>query len=70
MAAARHVWTMFPGTWQVRVMESNRAALNFWQRAIAAFTGEAVHPSRIEKDGLCWHVFAFESKVPLQTPQI
>lgn len=73
MAAARHVWTMFPGTWQVRVMESNRAALNFWQHAITAFTGAAIESTPIEKDGICWHVFAFESKDAeplLQTPQI
>ncbi len=59
MKAAHQVWSRFPGPWQVRVMESNRSALIFWQRAITAFTGEAIPPTRIEKDGEPWHVFAF-----------
>ena len=57
---AHEVWNRFPGPWQVRVMQSNRTALNFWQRAITTFNGEAVHPARIEKDGECWYVFTFE----------
>jgi predicted acetyltransferase len=65
MKIAHEVWRRFSGPWEVRVMESNRVALNFWQRAIAAFIGEAIHPARIEKDNEFWYVFAFESK---QTP--
>jgi predicted acetyltransferase len=62
MQVAHQVWRTFPGSWQVRVMESNRAASNFWRRAIAAFIGEAIVPARVEKDGECWYVFAFECK--------
>jgi len=62
MKAAHQVWRRFPGPWEVRVMQSNRTALNFWQRAITTFNGEAIHPTRIEKDGECWYVFAFECK--------
>jgi predicted acetyltransferase len=65
MKAAHEVWKRFPGPWEVRVMESNRTALNFWQRAIATFSGEAIHPARIEKDNQYWYVFAFESKQAL-----
>ena len=62
MKVAHEVWRRFPGPWEVRVMESNRTAVNFWQRAITALNGEAIRPTRIEKDGECWHVFAFECK--------
>jgi predicted acetyltransferase len=62
MQVAHQVWRRFPGPWQVRVMESNRAALHFWRRAITAFTGEAILPARVDKDGECWHVFAFECR--------
>jgi predicted acetyltransferase len=62
MLAALEVWRRFPGPWEVRVMQVNRAALSFWERAITTFnTGTSVHPTRIEKDGECWHVFEFES---------
>ncbi len=62
--AARQVWGTFPGPWEVRVMQSNRAATIFWRRAIAAFTGQAPHSARIGKDGESWFVFSFESPDP------
>jgi predicted acetyltransferase len=62
MKVAHEVWKMFPGSWQVRVMESNHAAVNFWQHAIASFIGDVVHPTHIEKDTERWSVFAFEGK--------
>ncbi|MGA2881723.1 MAG: GNAT family N-acetyltransferase [Bryobacteraceae bacterium] len=62
MKVAHEVWKRFPGLWEVRVMELNHRALNFWQRAIAAFHGDVIHPIPIEKDGESWRVFAFESK--------
>ena len=60
MKVAHDVWRKFPGQWEVRVMESNRDAFKFWQRAIATFIGGTVQPTSIEKDGERWHVFAFE----------
>jgi|SRR5579863_7009416 len=62
MKAAHEVWKRFPGFWQVRVMQLNGAGVNFWQRAITAFTGEEIHPMPVEKDGESWLVFDFESK--------
>jgi hypothetical protein len=32
----------FPGVWEVRVMESNVPARDFWAHAISTFRGEAV----------------------------
>ena len=58
---AHQVWRRFPGPWQVRVMESNASALDFWLRATSTFTGEAIQPVSIEKNGKRWHVFSFES---------
>lgn len=59
--AAHAVWRRFPGPWQVRIMQSNRAALLFWQNAIHVWNGQAIPPVRIEKEGNSWHVFSFES---------
>jgi predicted acetyltransferase len=59
---AHEVWKRFPGLWQVRVMQLNGAGVNFWQRAITAFTGQEIDPTQVEKPGESWLVFAFESK--------
>ncbi|MBV9769890.1 MAG: GNAT family N-acetyltransferase, partial [Bryobacterales bacterium] len=58
---AHEVWRRFQGPWQVRVMDSNHSAHQFWSRAISAFVGEPVHPVPVQKDGECWHIFSFES---------
>jgi len=58
---AQEVWRRFPGQWQVRVMESNRSANQFWERAISVFAGDAIRSIRVEKSGQYWRVFSFES---------
>jgi predicted acetyltransferase len=58
---AHEVWKRFPGQWEVRVMESNLPALQFWQRAVTEFTGEAITPVRYETDGEERFLFSFES---------
>jgi predicted acetyltransferase len=60
--AAHEIWKRFPGRWEVRVMERNRKAKEFWGRAIKEFLGEAVEPIHLVKDGRGWHVFSFASK--------
>lgn len=60
-AAAQQVWRRLPGRWEVRVMEANRAALPFWERATAAFCGGEVSRTLVEKKGKHWTVFSFES---------
>jgi predicted acetyltransferase len=66
---AHQVWKQFPGRWEVRVMESNSSALPFWVNAISEFTGEEIHPIRIERGTECWRLFSFESKsVTLAAP--
>jgi predicted acetyltransferase len=59
---AHTVWRRFPGLWEVRVMESNRPALQFWERTVSAFTGEAIHSVRLEMGGQHWQISSFESK--------
>ncbi len=59
---AHETWRRIPGLWEVRVMESNRSAHLFWERAISVFSGKTILSSRVEKDGKFWRVFAFESK--------
>ena len=63
LKTAHELWRKFPGPWEVRVMQSNRTALDFWQRAITTFNnGQAIRPARIDKDGECRYVFSFECK--------
>lgn len=59
---AHQVWKQFPGRWEVRVMQSNHSAHQFWERAIASFTQEAIHSVQVEKGSRRWHLFSFESK--------
>ena len=59
---AHQVWKQFPGRWEVRVMESNLSAFNFWVNAISGFTGEEIGPTRIERGSECLRLFSFESK--------
>ncbi|MEX1236798.1 MAG: GNAT family N-acetyltransferase [Pseudomonadales bacterium] len=38
-AAARHLFDLFPGRWNVRVLKSNRNAYPFWRQVISDYTG-------------------------------
>jgi predicted acetyltransferase len=60
---AHAVWAMFPGAWQVRVMQSNHRAQLFWASAIAKYSGAPVQPGSFEKDGEPWNIFSFESRI-------
>jgi predicted acetyltransferase len=59
--AAHEVWRRFPGLWEVRVMQSNRSARQFWERAISMYLGEAIHAVPVENGGTFWDVFSFDS---------
>jgi predicted acetyltransferase len=61
MTVAHEVWRRFPGRWEVRVMESNVSAREFWERAVAGFIGESRGPVRVEMNGESWHLFSFAS---------
>lgn len=61
LAAAHTVWRQLKGNWQVRVLEANRAALAFWERATTEFLGNPPHSETFEKLGEPWRRFSFES---------
>jgi predicted acetyltransferase len=58
---AHEVLRRFPGLWEIRVMEVNKPAYQFWRIAIAAFLGKEVPSVHVQKGEKSWHVFAFES---------
>jgi predicted acetyltransferase len=63
---AAKVWRSCPGLWEVRVRAENTAAVQFWNSAVARFTGEQARSVRLEIGGQAWHVLSFESK-PLRS---
>ena len=62
LRVAHAVWRKFPGRWEVRVTERNRAGQAFWGRAIAAFMGLTVEASVGESEGKSWQVFSFDTE--------
>lgn len=59
---AHNIWSRFPGRWEVRVMDRNQRAKEFWERAIMEFTGQTLQPTSFKKDGEGWHLFSFEAE--------
>jgi|SRR5262249_13620152 len=59
---AHDIWRRFPGEWEVRVIDRNQKARDFWHAAISEFVGGTVQPSAFEKQGRVWYVFSFESR--------
>jgi predicted acetyltransferase len=53
------VWQQFPGQWQVRVLQRNLQAGQFWSRAINTFLGTNITPVAVSKDGEDWFVYSF-----------
>ena len=62
MKVAHEIWKKFSGKWEVRVIDRNKRAKEFWSRAIVEFLGKTIEPIPFNKDGEGWHVFSFESK--------
>jgi len=60
---AHAVWRLFPGPWEVRVMDSNQSAYRFWERAISTFTAETIRSVQVEVGGKCWRRFSFEARL-------
>ena len=61
MKAAHEIWRRFPRKWEVRVIDSNLKAKEFWARAINEFLGKTIEPVLLDKDGKGSTVFSFES---------
>jgi predicted acetyltransferase len=62
MKAAQTVWKRFPGKWEVRVIDRNQKAMEFWPRAINEFLDRPIEPIPFDRNGEGWHVFSFESR--------
>ncbi len=54
MKAAHELWQQFPGQWEVRVIDRNQKAKEFWRRAVSAFLGTAIQPTPFRKNGADW----------------
>ena len=60
-AVAHEVWRRFPGRWEIRVMQANKPARQFWEHAIKAYAGDAVQSSCVKRNGEKWRLFSFHS---------
>jgi predicted acetyltransferase len=60
---AHDVWKLFPGLWEVRVMQSNPAARAFWELAIARFGASPARFVHGEETGQLWDVFSLQSRL-------
>lgn len=58
---AHEIWGRFPGSWEVRVLETNASAQKFWHTTISAFTGTLAKSVRINHREKQWLLFAFDS---------
>jgi predicted acetyltransferase len=67
MKAAHEVWKKFTGKWEVRVINRNKEAKEFWARAIEAFLGKTIPSTPFEKNGAGWQLFSFESPARVTT---
>jgi predicted acetyltransferase len=65
--AAHELWRMLPGPWEVRVMETNRKALPFWEHAVSEFLNRPVGSMFVDKGTKRWHVFSFHAPTGLST---
>jgi predicted acetyltransferase len=60
-SAAREAWRRLPGRWEVRVINANRPAVDFWRRVISEHVGRSVDSTRFIRNGAEWHLFAFDA---------
>ena len=68
-AAAHELFRSFPGKWEVRVAEFNRAAQSFWRKVIEQYVqGRFQSEPWARDDGSRWNVFRFESPAASVAP--
>lgn len=48
--AARALWDLFPGSWQIRVLRANKAAYQFWKPLIASYTQNNFREDIVDND--------------------
>ena len=58
--AASELFKTLPGSWEVRAIDVNKGAAEFWSEAISRHTEGAFKVEGYEsKPGVCWKVFRF-----------
>jgi predicted acetyltransferase len=62
--AAHALFNAFPGAWEIRVRQSNAAALKFWSRAVEEWVGQPVASVHVSSDGVDWNVLRVEPRPP------
>jgi predicted acetyltransferase len=58
-SAAHALFAPFPQAWEVRVRQTNVAALRFWTRAAETWVGRPVASSPFSDKGVEWNVLRF-----------
>lgn len=53
---AHALFTTFPGGWEIRVRQSNPAALKFWSHAVGEWVGRPVASAHVSFEGVDWNV--------------
>lgn len=59
-SAARSLFSAFPGAWEIRVRETNAAALAFWSRVAEEWVGQPVANTRVSFEEVAWNVLRIE----------
>lgn len=60
--AAHHLFAAFPGGWEIRVRQSNPAALQFWSRTVEEWVGAPVASAPVSFEGVEWNVLRIEAR--------
>jgi predicted acetyltransferase len=61
LAAAQALFARFPGRWEIRVRQSNRAAQSFWARAASSGLGHVAAPVAFSSQGVDWQLLKLDS---------
>jgi predicted acetyltransferase len=59
--AAIALWDRLPGSWVVRVADSNQRGLPFWSEVVPSYTRGRFERRRIDGPRQTWNVFTFRS---------
>ncbi len=71
LAAASAVFSRFSGDWEVRALDRNRGAAEFWTRTVSQHTSDSfeTHPW-VSESGSAWKIFRFrQPEGPTDTGQ-
>jgi len=60
---AIEVFGRLPAKWEVRVIEQNSPAQDFWRRVIAEYTQDKFQEKRLDDDEWQGYVFSFDNRV-------